>query len=49
LYNFSTNPTYLIQFMLGLMMLVILPAALISVSISTIAVSNLRDTLAAGQ
>jgi len=49
LYNFSNNPNNLIFFMLGLMMLVILPASLISVSISSVAVSNLRDTLAAAQ
>lgn len=47
LYHFSHNPSYLIQFLLGLVMLVILPASLISVSVSTITVSNLRDTLAA--
>jgi len=48
-YNFANNPNYLIQFILALVMLVILPASLVSVSISTIAVSNLRDTLAAAQ
>ncbi|NBT46808.1 MAG: hypothetical protein EBT07_03160 [Actinobacteria bacterium] len=47
LYHFAHNPNYLIQFMLATVLLVILPAALISVSVSTIAVSNLRDTLAA--
>jgi hypothetical protein len=47
LYHFSSNPAYLIQFLLAIVMLVILPAALISVSVSTVAVSNLRDTLAA--
>jgi hypothetical protein len=47
LYHFSSNPAYLIQFLLAIIMLVILPAALISVSVSTVAVSNLRDTLAA--
>jgi hypothetical protein len=47
LWHFSSNPEQLIQFILGFMMLVLLPASLISVSISTITVSNLRDTLAA--
>lgn len=47
LYHFSSNPAYLIQFLLAIVMLVILPAALISVSVSTVTVSNLRDTLAA--
>lgn len=46
-YYFSTNPNYLIQFVLAVVMLVILPGMLISTSISTITISNLRDTLAA--
>ncbi len=46
LYHFSSNPTYMIQFILAMVMLVILPAALISVSVSTVTVSNLRDTMA---
>jgi hypothetical protein len=46
LYHFSRNPNYLIQFLLGTVMLIILPCALISVSVSTITISNLRDTLA---
>lgn len=49
LWHFSSNPTYMIQFILAMMMLVVLPATLISVSVSTVAISNLRDTLAAGQ
>jgi len=49
LYHFSHNPENLIQFILGMLMLIILPCSLISVSVSTIAVSNMRDTLAAGQ
>lgn len=48
LYHFSHNPSYLIQFLLGVVMLILLPSSLISVSVSTIAVSNLRDVLAAG-
>lgn len=47
-YYFSSNPSRLIQFILAIVMLVILPGMLISASISTITVSNLRDTLAAG-
>lgn len=46
-YYFSTNPNYLIQFLLAVVMLIILPGMLISTSISTITISNLRDTLAA--
>jgi hypothetical protein len=48
LYHFSHNPGQMIQFILGIVMIVILPCALISASISTITISNLRDTLAAG-
>jgi hypothetical protein len=46
-YYFSSNPARLIQFILAAVMLVILPGMLISTSISTVTVSNLRDTLAA--
>lgn len=49
LYHFSHNPSHLIQFLLAIVMLVILPASLMSVSVSTITVSNLRDTLAAAK
>ena len=49
LYHFSRNPAYLIQFMLGLVMLVLLPSTILAISVSTITVSNLRDTLAAGK
>ena len=49
LYHFSYNPTYMIQFILAMLMLVVLPASLISVSVSTITISNLRDTLAAAK
>jgi hypothetical protein len=48
LYHFSHNPNYLIQFLLGVVMLVLLPSSLISASVATITISNLRDTLAAG-
>ncbi len=49
LYHFSNNPNYLIQFLLSLVMLVILPASMIAVSVSTVTISNLRDTLAAAK
>jgi hypothetical protein len=48
LYHFSHNPTYMIQFILAIVMLVILPACLMSAGVSTITISNLRDSLAAG-
>ena len=47
-FQFATNPNYLIQFLLLIVMLVILPMTLISASISTISISNLRDAIAAG-
>jgi hypothetical protein len=47
LYYFSTNPNHLIQFVLAVVMLVVLPGMLVSTSICTITISNLRDTLAA--
>lgn len=49
LYHFSHNPTYLIQFILAMLMLVVLPASLMSVGVTTVTISNLRDTLAAGK
>jgi hypothetical protein len=49
LWHFSSNPNQMIQFILGLVMLVILPSTLTSVAISTVTISNLRDTLAAAQ
>jgi hypothetical protein len=48
LYHFSHNPTQMIQFILGIVMIVILPCTLVSASIATITISNMRDTLAAG-
>lgn len=47
LWHFSSNPNHMIQFTLGLTMLVILPASLTSAAVSTVTISNLRDTLAA--
>jgi len=46
LYYFSKNPDFLIQFLLATVMLILLPGMLVSVSISSVTVSNLRDTLA---
>jgi len=46
LFHFSHNPGQMIQFLLMVTMLVILPASLISVAISTVTISNLRDSLA---
>jgi len=46
LYYFSRNPEYLLQFVLAVMFLVILPGILISSSIATVTVSNLRDIVA---
>jgi hypothetical protein len=46
-YYFSSNASHLIQFILAVVMLVILPGTLISASVSTVTISNLRDTLAA--
>ena len=46
-YYFSTNPNHMIQFVFAIVMLFILPGMLISTSVSTITISNLRDTLAA--
>lgn len=49
LFHFSSNPAYLIQFVLAMLMLVVLPATLMTVSVSTVTISNLRDTLAAAK
>ena len=46
-YVFAKDPTNMMQFMLAIIMLVALPSSLVSVAISTITISNLRDTLAA--
>jgi uncharacterized membrane protein YfcA len=46
LYYFSSNPDYLLQFLLAVMMLVLLPGTLIGVSVASITVSNLRDIVA---
>ena len=46
LYYFSKNPEYLLQFVLAVMFLAILPGILISSSIATITISNLRDIVA---
>jgi len=49
LWHFSTNPQYMLQFLLAVTMLVLLPSALIATSVSTVTISNLRDTLATAQ
>jgi hypothetical protein len=49
LYYFNSNPNYMIQFVLAVVMLVCLPASLFAISVSTVTISNLRDTLAAGR
>jgi len=46
LYYFSRNPESLLQFILAVMFLVMLPGILISSSIATVTVSNLRDIVA---
>jgi uncharacterized membrane protein YjgN (DUF898 family) len=46
LFHFSHNPGQMIQFLLLITMVVILPASLISVAVSTVTISNLRDSLA---
>ena len=46
LFHFSHNPGQMIQFLLMVVMLAILPCALISVAISTVAISNLREAVA---
>jgi uncharacterized membrane protein YjgN (DUF898 family) len=45
LFHFSHNPGQMIQFILMVTMLVVLPASLISVAMSTVTISNLRDSL----
>jgi hypothetical protein len=49
MYQFSTNPTYMMHFLLAFTMLILLPACLISAGVSTVTISNLRDTLAAAK
>ena len=46
LFYFSNNPQYLVHFVLALTMLIMLPGMLISTSISSITLSNLRDVVA---
>jgi hypothetical protein len=49
LWHFSSNPQYMIQFLLAVTMLVLLPSALIATSVSTVTISNLRDAVASAQ
>ena len=46
LYYFSRNPEYLLQFLLATVLLVLLPGVLISASVATVTISNLRDVIA---
>jgi hypothetical protein len=48
-YTFASNPQQMMQFMLAMVLLICLPASLITTAVSTITISNLRDTLAAQQ
>ena len=45
-YYFSHNPDYLLHFILGLVMLVMLPGTLIGTSVAAVTVSNLRESIA---
>lgn len=47
--QYALSNEYIIQFLLATVFLIVIPMTLISVAISTIAVSNMRDTLAAAQ
>jgi len=47
LYYFSANPTHMLQFLLAMVMLISLPASLISTAVSTVTISNLREAAAA--
>jgi hypothetical protein len=47
-YFFNSNQTYITLFLLAMNLLVCLPATLFAISVSTVTISNLRDTLAAG-
>lgn len=46
LYYFSANPTHMLQFLLAMVMLISLPASLISTAVSTVTISNLRESVA---
>ena len=46
LFYFSANPNHMLQFLLAMVLLVCLPASLISTAISTVTISNLRESLA---
>lgn len=46
LFYFSKNPAYLVHFVLAFSMLIMLPGMVISTSISSITLSNLRDIVA---
>jgi apolipoprotein N-acyltransferase len=46
LFYFSKNPEYLVHFVLAFSMLIMLPGMIISTSISSVTLSNLRDIVA---
>jgi biotin transporter BioY len=46
LFYFSRNPEYQIHFLMAVTMLVMLPGMLISTSVASVTVSNLRDVIA---
>ena len=46
LYYFTRNPEYLLQFLLAFSLLVVFPGLLISSSVSTVTISNLRQIIA---
>jgi hypothetical protein len=47
-YFFSYNVEYMAVFLLAVIMIVCIPGTLISIAVSSVTVSNMRDTLAAG-
>jgi hypothetical protein len=46
LYYFTRNPEYLLQFILAFTLLILFPGLLISSSVSTVTISNLRQIIA---
>ena len=46
LYYFTRNPEYLLQFLLAFSLLIIFPGLLISSSVATVTISNLRQIIA---
>jgi hypothetical protein len=46
LWHFSSNPDQMLQFLLAMVMLVVLPASLISAAISTVSISSMVENAA---